>query len=82
MEQDLWRYLQTVKKPVVLYGMGNGADKIINVNVSNGASPSGKAAGFGPAISEVRILPSQPIKRGSKNLSFFIGYVYFNCIFL
>ena len=25
-----------------------------------GASPSGKAAGFGPAISEVRILPPQP----------------------
>ena len=26
----------------------------------DGASPSGKAAGFGPAISEVRILPPQP----------------------
>ena len=31
MKQDLWRYLQTVKKPIVLYGMGNGADKIIDV---------------------------------------------------
>ena len=31
MEQDLWSYLQTVKKPIVLYGMGNGADKIIDV---------------------------------------------------
>ncbi len=29
--------------------------------MSNGASPSGKAAGFGPAISEVRILSPQPI---------------------
>ena len=28
-----------------------------------GTSPSGKAAGFGPAISEVRILPSQYFKR-------------------
>ena len=27
-----------------------------------GASPSGKAAGFGPAIPEVRILPPQPLK--------------------
>ena len=27
-----------------------------------GTSPSGKAAGFGPAISEVRILPSQILK--------------------
>ncbi len=29
---------------------------------ANGASPSGKAPGFGPGISEVRILPPQPIK--------------------
>ena len=28
-----------------------------------GASPSGKAAGFGPAIPEVRILPPQPLKK-------------------
>ena len=25
---DLWQYLQTVKKPILLYGMGNGADKV------------------------------------------------------
>ena len=30
---------------------------------SNGVSPSGKAAGFGPAISEVRVLPPQPFKK-------------------
>ena len=30
--------------------------------MSNGASPSGKAAGFGPAISEVRILSPQFLK--------------------
>ena len=41
MEQDLWRYLQTVKKPVVLYGMGNGADKIINVLTAYGVKISG-----------------------------------------
>ncbi len=28
---DLWRYLATQDKPVVMYGMGNGADKIIAV---------------------------------------------------
>ncbi len=28
---DLWNYLKTTKKPIVLYGMGNGADKIISV---------------------------------------------------
>lgn len=25
---DLWQYLQTVQKPILLYGMGNGADKV------------------------------------------------------
>ena len=28
---DLWNYLKSTQKPVVLYGMGNGADKIIAV---------------------------------------------------
>ena len=28
---DLWEYLKSVQKPIVLYGMGNGADKIIKV---------------------------------------------------
>ena len=28
---DLWSYLSTTKKNVVMYGMGNGADKILNV---------------------------------------------------
>ena len=28
---DLWRYLSHTKKTVVLYGMGNGADKILSV---------------------------------------------------
>ncbi len=31
MEIELWEYLKTAQKPIVLYGMGNGADKIINV---------------------------------------------------
>lgn len=31
MEKELWKYLQTAKKPIVLYGMGNGADKVIDV---------------------------------------------------
>ncbi len=28
---DLWNYLKETKKPIVLYGMGDGADKIISV---------------------------------------------------
>ena len=31
VKQDIWQYLKTDKKPIVLYGMGNGADKIIAV---------------------------------------------------
>ncbi len=30
MEKELWSYLKVAQKPIVLYGMGNGADKIIN----------------------------------------------------
>ena len=41
MEQDLWRYLQNVEKPIVLYGMGNGADKIIDVLKAYGVEISG-----------------------------------------
>lgn len=29
--KDLWTYLKNAQKPIVLYGMGNGADKIISV---------------------------------------------------
>lgn len=33
---DLWNYLASTKKTVVMYGMGNGADKILNVCQSYG----------------------------------------------
>ena len=29
--KDLWQYLKEAEKPVVMYGMGNGADKILAV---------------------------------------------------
>ena len=29
--RDLWEYLQATDKTVVMYGMGNGADKILAV---------------------------------------------------
>lgn len=47
MEKELWKYLKTVKKPIVLYGMGNGADKIINVLNSYGISFEGVFASDG-----------------------------------
>ncbi|MGI6280280.1 MAG: FkbM family methyltransferase [Acutalibacteraceae bacterium] len=47
MERDLWLYLKTAKKPIVLYGMGNGADKIIKVLSDYGISPAGVFASDG-----------------------------------
>lgn len=38
---DLWSYLKSTQKPIVLYGMGNGADKIYNELKMNGIEISG-----------------------------------------
>ena len=31
VERDLWQTLRSAEKPILLYGMGNGADKILAV---------------------------------------------------
>ena len=31
VKTDLWDYLRSASKPIVMYGMGNGADKILNI---------------------------------------------------
>lgn len=31
IEKDLWHYLQDAGRPIIMYGMGNGADKILAV---------------------------------------------------
>ena len=31
IKTDLWQYLSQTKKPILLYGMGNGADKILRI---------------------------------------------------
>ena len=38
---DLWNNLKSTKKKIVLYGMGNGADKIIRVLEHYGVEVSG-----------------------------------------
>lgn len=35
-EKNLWIYLKNTSLPIVIYGMGNGADKILDVLESNG----------------------------------------------
>lgn len=47
MERELWKYLKTATKPIVLYGMGNGADKIIAVLESYGIEFQGVFASDG-----------------------------------
>ncbi len=45
---DLWTYLKTVTKPIVLYGIGNGADKVVNRLNADGLKISGvfSSSGF------------------------------------
>lgn len=40
IQSDLWSYLRTANKPVVLYGMGNGAEKIQNALELKGLPPA------------------------------------------
>ncbi len=47
MEMELWKYLKNTDKPIVLYGMGNGADKIIKVLESFGIEFKGVFASDG-----------------------------------
>lgn len=47
MERELWSYLKQTNKPIVLYGMGNGADKIIAVLESYGITFHGVFASDG-----------------------------------
>ena len=47
MEKELWKYLKETEKPIVLYGMGNGADKIINVLENKGIPFQGVFASDG-----------------------------------
>ena len=36
IKKDLWQYLAEAGKPIVMYGMGNGADKILAVCEAKG----------------------------------------------
>ncbi len=44
---DLWTYLKDAKKPVFLYGTGNGADKIADELIKNGITVTGVYASDG-----------------------------------
>lgn len=44
---ELWKRLKTANKPIVLYGMGNGADRILDVMETRGIKASGVFASDG-----------------------------------
>ncbi len=44
---ELWKRLKTADKPIVLYGMGNGADRILDVMESRGIKAAGVFASDG-----------------------------------
>lgn len=44
---DLWEYLRQAEKPIVLYGTGDGADKILDVMEKKGIKASGVFASDG-----------------------------------
>ncbi len=44
---DLWEYLKSTDKPIVLYGTGDGADKILDVMIKKGIKASGVFASDG-----------------------------------
>ena len=37
----VWEFLRTTERPLVLYGMGNGADKILTQLAALGKKPAG-----------------------------------------
>ncbi|MDO4608805.1 MAG: FkbM family methyltransferase [Clostridia bacterium] len=65
--KDLWNYLKDTNKPIVLYGMGNGADKIISVLNRYGIKLSGVFASDGfvrkKTFHEFDVLPYSMLKR-------------------
>ncbi len=52
-EQSLWDYLKTVKKPIVLYGMGNGAERVMDKLEEINVFPKGIFSSSGFAKNKV-----------------------------
>lgn len=56
-QDDLWNYLAKAAKPIFLYGMGDGADKVLSVLSSRGIAVQGVFASdeFGPRAQLPRV---------------------------
>lgn len=66
--QDVWQRLQTSVRPIVLYGMGNGADKIIDWceahNVSLAAFLPVMSSFAGRCFEAIRLKLTPQLKNG------------------
>lgn len=80
LSQDLWQYLSTTKKSIVMYGMGNGADKILSVCDKFGISVKDFFAsdGFvrGHSFHQKRVLSFSEVKAkyGKDNIVILISF--------
>lgn len=75
--QDLWEYLSQTKKNILLYGMGNGADKILAVCAERGITVSGVFASDG--FARGNLFHGMPVRTWSETKAL---YGAENCIVL
>lgn len=75
---DLWTYLAECKKPIVMYGMGNGADKILavldkyNISVSDFFASDGFVRG--QSFHNKRVLSFSEIKEKYKDFIILLSF--------
>lgn len=77
-EKNLWRRLEDTPLPIVMYGMGNGADKILDVLSEKGIAVSDFFAsdGFvrGHSFHEKRVLTLAEIEEKYKNFLILLAF--------
>lgn len=77
-EKNLWHYLKSTPHPIVIYGMGNGADKIIDVLNANGIEVSDFFAsdGFvrGHSFHGKRVLSFSEVKEKYKKFIILLAF--------
>jgi len=75
---DLWQYLASTNKPIVMYGMGNGADKIIAVFEKYGITVSDFFAsdGFvrGQVFHEKTVLSFSAVRKKYKDFIILVSF--------
>jgi FkbM family methyltransferase len=75
---SLWQYLEEAEKPIVIYGMGNGADKILAVMERRGLKPAAFMASDefvrGHSFRGFEVKKLQDIEKTHKNFVILIAF--------